>query len=82
MAQLRLLQKCDKRCNSPSKIEGAGGSMKTSTSVYDIDYQYILNNHTPPPFGHLLYLRGGVLMRFRSFATPSRGEYESPNIYL
>ena len=93
---MRLLQKCDKRCNSPSKIdqwskprpaaklvlllarrsplmlkERAGGSMKTSTSVYDIDYQYILNNHTPPPFGHLLYLRGGVLIRFRSFATLS-----------
>ena len=58
--------------SSPSKIEGAGGgSMKTSISIYDIDYQYILNNHTPPPFGHLLYLRGGVLIRFRSFATPS-----------
>ena len=68
---MRLLQKCDKRCNSPSKIEGAGGSMKALTSIYNIDYQPILHYHTPPPFGHLLYLRGGVLIRFRSFATLS-----------
>jgi len=63
-----VLQKCDKGCSSHSKIEGAGGSMKTTKSVYDIDYQLILHNHTPPPFGHLLYLRGGVLIRFRSIA--------------
>ena len=47
------------------QIEGAGGSMRTATSVYDVDYQLILQNHTPPPFGHLLYLRGGVFIRIR-----------------
>ena len=45
--------------------ERAGGSMRTAIAVYDIDYQLILHNHTPPPCGHLLYLRGGVFMRFR-----------------
>ena len=34
---LRLLQKCDKRCNSPSKIEGAGGSMNTPALPYSSD---------------------------------------------
>ena len=62
---LGFTSKCDKRRSSPSKIEGAGGSMKTLISIYNNDYQPILRYHTPPPFGHLLYLRGGVLMRFR-----------------
>ena len=48
-------------------LEGAGGSMRTTTSVYDVDYQLILQNHTPPPFEHLLYLRGGVFIRIRIF---------------
>ena len=30
--------------------------MKALTSIYNIDYQPILHHHTPPPFGHLLYL--------------------------
>ena len=33
----RLLQKCDKRCSSPSKIEGAGGSMSTPALPYSSD---------------------------------------------
>ena len=44
--------------------------MRTAIAVYGIDYQLILHNHTPPPFGHLLYLRGGVLIRFRILTHP------------
>ena len=44
--------------------------MKALTSIYNIDYQPILHHHTPPPFGHLLYLRGGVFIRFRIFTHP------------
>ena len=44
--------------------------MKALTSIYNIDYQPILHHHPPPPFGHLLYLRGGVFIRFRIFTHP------------
>ena len=64
------VSKCDKRRSSPSKIEGGRGSMKALTSIYNIDYQPIPHHHTPPPFGHLLYLRGGVLIRFRILTHP------------
>ena len=62
---MKVCQKCNKWRNSPSKIEGAGGSMKIPTMLYSIDCQNFPHHHTPPPFGHLLYLRGGTFMRFR-----------------
>ena len=49
-------------------LKGLSSTASTSLTTLDIPGYVTYNgnryrNHTPPPFGHLLYLRGGVFIR-------------------